>query len=274
MKKTTTPSEALNFALKLSYECGDILQKYSKLLYKKPLKLINKGSLGLASEADLAAEKWAIKKIHERFPSHKILAEEQSFKGIEPKTSKDDYLWLIDPLDGTTNFLQGLPFYCVSLALMKGDKILAGVIYAPDLGQTFYASLNQGAWMLKNFGKQSTKRPLNLSRPKPMPFKDSLISTNLGSARHNASLIREFPEVKAFRRLGSAALELAYVAGGILDAYWEYQLKPWDTAAGGLIALEAGAILTDLSGQEFSPFKPGVLCARPELHPPLLKILL
>jgi myo-inositol-1(or 4)-monophosphatase len=271
--KNLKKNEIANFGYHLAHECAEILLKYSKKMYRKPLSITNKGAEGLTSEADYAAEKWAIKKIKKHFPEHLILAEEQAFLNNQHLASDESGLWLIDPLDGTTNFLQGLPFYCVSLAYMKKGITQFGIILAPELNQTFFALSEQGAYMERRWAGKKVQKKLTLKKIGSDHIKDALISTNLGSARHNASLIRQFPQVKAFRRLGSAALELAYVGAGILDVYWEYNLKPWDTAAGSLIAKEAGAIVTDLNGLPYSPFSPKVLCSKKELHQNLLKIV-
>lgn len=273
--KNTERQKYLKFTLKLAQDAGVLLNTYSQKLYKKPLQLIEKGAAGLACEADLRSEELVMKRIKRAYPSHTIVAEEDSFARklkVKGPDSSDELIWLIDPLDGTNNFLSGLPFYCVSLALCKGNEVQVGVVHNPIIGETFYATKGGGAFLERKFkGKKLTKR-LKLSTVS-RPLKDCLISTNLGSKRHNAELIRKFPEVRAFRRLGSAALELSYVAGGILDGYWEYHLQPWDVAAGGLICQEAEAQVSDLSGQAFNPFSPGILAARSPLYEDLRVIL-
>ncbi len=266
---------ALKFARKLAEDAGKTLLRYSRRLHAGNLQVVHKGSAGLASEADLAAEALVIQRITRAFPGHHIIAEEDSHvrhlkvAGLAPDAPPT---WLVDPLDGTNNFLSGLPFFAVSLALVHGPHVEVGVVHAPLLHETFWASRKGGAFLKRKVGLTSlTKR---LQAPKTQrPLKDCLISTNLGSKRHNAELIRQFPEVRAFRRLGSAALELSYVAAGMLDGYWESGLQPWDVAAGGLFCQEAGVGITDLKGQAFDPFSPSVLAGRGTLHGDLLRIL-
>ncbi|MBY0518767.1 MAG: inositol monophosphatase [Bacteriovoracaceae bacterium] len=273
--KNSERQEALKFTLKLADEAGKILLDHSRKLYRKPIKLIHKGAAGLASEADLKSEELVIRRIQKKYPEHKIVAEEDSFaKKLKVKGPDDpkQLTWLIDPLDGTNNFLNGLPFFCVSLALAQGSEVEVGVVHNPLLGETFYAHRGGGAFLRRRFGTKYLTKKLQTSKVS-QPLKDSLISTNLGSSRHNASLIRKFPEVRAFRRLGSAALELSYVAAGILDAYWEYRLQPWDIAAGGLICEEAGVPISDLQGQKFHAFTPSVMAARSPLYEDLLQVL-
>lgn len=263
-------SELLKFTLKLAKEAGKILIAYSEKSFSKSLPLIDKGSLGLASEADVKSEKWVMDRIHKKYPKHLILSEEDSFVKKLKLTGpqNDEYMWLIDPLDGTNNFLNGLPFFCVSLALMKGQEVIVGVVYQPLLNETFYALKGRGAYLERYFGKKKVTKKLKASRKTPY-LKDCLISTNLGSHRQ----IKQWPEVRAFRRLGSAALELCYVAGGILDGYWDEQLQPWDMAAGGLICEEAGIKITDLNRQSFHPFQGSILASRPALYEDLFTII-
>ena len=273
--KSSEKKRALAFTMKLALDASKILVSQSKKLYRRPLKLIHKGAAGLASEADLKSEELVIRRIKAAYPSHHIVAEEDSFARklkVEGPADEDQYTWLIDPLDGTNNFLNGLPFFCVSLALVQGREVQVGVVHNPLLGETFYASKGGGAFLKRRFGTQYQTKRLLPSKV-AQPLKDALISTNLGSSRHNADLIRKFPEVRAFRRLGSAALELSYVAAGILDVYWEYSLQPWDIAAGGLICQEAGVPISDLKGQGFHPFLPSVLAARSPLYDDLRQVL-
>ena len=273
--KSSERTQALKFTLKLADDASKVLMDYSRRLYRKPLKLIHKGAAGLASEADLKSEELVLRRIRKKYPDHLIVAEEDSFarklKITGPEHDKQ-LTWLIDPLDGTNNFLNGLPFFCVSLALVEGSEVQVGVVHNPILGETFYATKGGGAFLRRRFGTKYLTKKLQTSQVS-QPLKDALISTNLGSSRHNASLIRQFPEVRAFRRLGSAALELSYVAAGILDVYWEYKLQPWDIAAGGLICQEAGVPISDLQGRDFQPFSPSVLAARSPLYDDLKRVL-
>jgi myo-inositol-1(or 4)-monophosphatase len=273
--KSSEKKIALAFTLKLADEAGKILIQQSQKLFNRAPKLIHKGAQGLASEADLKSEELVIRRIQRQYPTHQILAEEDSYVRklkIQGPEDEKQLTWLIDPLDGTNNFLNGLPFFCVSLALVEGNQVQVAVVHNPLLNETFYATAQGGAFLKRKIGGKSLTKRLRASKVS-QPLKDALISTNLGSSRHNASIIRKFPEVRAFRRMGSAALELSYVAAGILDAYWEYRLQPWDIAAGGLICQEAGVPISDLEGRSFNPYTPSVLAARSPLFEDLQQIL-
>ena len=254
---------------------GDILVSHLRKSYKTPIKILDKGSQGLTTEADLLSEKFVIGRIKELYPDHLILSEEDAFvkniKNMGPV--KDQYMWLIDPLDGTNNFYNKLPFFCVSLALVKGDVPLVGVVYNPLSGEWFHAIKGEGAYYERELGGKKFKTKLKAGTQKK-EFIESLLSANLTSKRVEKDLLKQFPQVRAMRRLGSAALELSYVAAGMLDAYWEYRLQPWDIAAAGLICQEAGVKISTIEGEKFSPFCGSVLAARLSLYQELKRILL
>ncbi len=277
-KKTPKTGIRLDSALKnmidWAFECGEILNSHLVSSYKSPLKILDKGKQGLATEADLLSEKFVIEKIKETYPDHLILSEEDSFarkmkiEGIKT----DDYLWLIDPLDGTNNFYNRVPFFCVSLALTHKNETLVGVVYNPVNCELFYAVKGKGAFLVRLVGEQEVKIRLKARKSKK-GFHEALLSANLSSSKVEKSLLKNFPQVRAMRRLGSAALELSYVAAGMLDAYWEYSLQPWDVAAAGLICQEAGVKISNMKGQKFHPFCVSVLAADPALYPNLKSIL-
>jgi myo-inositol-1(or 4)-monophosphatase len=276
-KKITTKIDLkiiLNQMIQWSFDCGEIINSHFIKSYEKPLKMFNKGKQGVATEADLLSEEYVMKKIRAHYPDHQILSEEDSFnheikiKGVR----EDEYLWLIDPLDGTNNFYNRVPFFAVSLALNKGNSTLVGVVYNPMSSELFYAIKNQGAYLVRMVGKKEIRIKLKKKKSKKI-FKESLLSANLTSKRVKKDLLKEFPEVRAMRRFGSAALELSYVAAGMLDAYWEHHLQPWDMAAAGLICQEAGVKISSMEGADYDPFCSSVLCADPALHGPLLSIL-
>jgi len=279
MKKTTKTTDIdqkllLSRMVEWAFQCGDILNKHLIMSYDKPIKVLNKGKMGLATEADLLSEKFIIGKINKHYPQHKILSEEDAFtkklkiKGVD----SDEYLWLIDPLDGTNNFFNKLPFFCVSLALNKGNETIAGVVYNPVNCELFYALKGQGAYLVRLIGKKQVKIRLE-SNKKKKRFSEALLSANMTSKRVEKMLLAKFPQVRAMRRLGSAALEMSYVAAGMLDAYWEYGLQPWDVAAAGLICKEAGVEISTIQGEEHHPFAPSVLSAHPSLYRELKTIL-
>lgn len=280
MKKTKTQKKTIDLELVLSqmiqwsFECGEILNSHLVKSYKTPLKIMDKGKQGLATEADLLSEALVMKKIKQHYPDHHILSEEDSFtKKLKMEgVNNDQYLWLIDPLDGTNNFYNKVPFFCVSLALNKGSQTLVGVVYNPVNCELFYAIKGKGAFLIRLIGESEVKVQLKSQKDKKQ-FKEALLSANLTSRRVEKDLLKNFPEVRAMRRLGSAALEMSYVAAGMLDAYWEYNLQPWDMAAAGLICHEAGVKISNITGEPYHPFGSSVLTANPTLYPGLISIL-
>lgn len=277
-KKTTKASinlkTVLNQMIEWSFECGEILNTHLVKSYDSPLKIIDKGKQGVATEADVLSEEFVMKEIRKHYPTHKILSEEDAFTHeLKMEGAKDDeYLWLIDPLDGTNNFYNRVPFFCVSLALNKGGTTLAGVVYNPVNCELFYAVKGEGAYLVRLIGDHEVRIRLRANK-KMKSFKEALLSANLTSKRVEKDLLKSFPEVRAMRRFGSAALEMSYVAAGMLDAYWEHRLQPWDMAAAGLICEEAGVKISDIKGGKYHPFCSSVLTSHPALYSPLLKIL-
>ncbi len=276
MKKTKTIplTKVLDQMINWSFECGHILTTHLVKSYARPLKLIDKGKQGLATEADLLSEAYVMKEIRKAYPTHQILSEEdaftQSLKLEGPKS--DEYMWLIDPLDGTNNFYNKVPFFAVSLAFAKGSQTLVGVVYNPVTCELFYAIKGKGAYLIRLVGDKEVKIRLKQSKHQKA-FNEALLSANLTGKRVEKDLVKRFPEVRAMRRFGSAALELSYVAAGMLDAYWEYKLQPWDVAAAGLICEEAGVKISDIEGGVFQPFCKSVLAANPTLYSELKSIL-
>ena len=280
MKKTKTAAKTIPLTKVLdqiidwAFNYGKILNDHLVRSYKEPLKIIDKGKQGLATEADLLSEAFVIKKIRENYPEHGILSEEDAFaRDLKMVGAKDDkYLWLIDPLDGTNNFYNKVPFFCVSLALNRGKETLVGVVYNPVNCELFYAIKGKGAFLFRLIGHQEVRVRLEAGKNKK-PFSEALLSANLTSKRVEKDLLKRFPEVRAMRRMGSAALEMSYVAAGMLDAYWEHRLKPWDMAAAGLICKEAGVKISSLEGKDYDPFGTSVLTAHPTLYKELLAVL-
>jgi myo-inositol-1(or 4)-monophosphatase len=277
VKKTTKTiqlTKVLDQMIDWAFDCGNILNDHLVKSYKEPLKIVDKGKHGLATEADLLSESYVIQKIRENYPDHGILSEEDAFaRELKMEGAKaDQYLWLIDPLDGTNNFFNKVPFFCVSLALNRGNETLVGVVYNPVNCELFYAIKGKGAFLYRLIGHQEVRIRLEATKAKK-PFHEALLSANLTSKRVEKDLLKRFPEVRAMRRLGSAALEMSYVAAGMLDAYWEYRLQPWDMAAAGLICKEAGVKISSIDGGDFHPFSPSVLTAHPTLYRELTTIL-
>lgn len=189
----------------------------------------------IVTAADKASETLLIDRIATAYPGHSILSEESGFHN-----SHSPYKWVIDPLDGTTNFSAGLPNFSISIALQYNDETIAGIVYAPYLNEMFQAAKGGGATLNGKKLKPSEKTELYASVVATgFPVdKDSNPDNNL------AATSRVLPAVRGLRRLGSAALDLSYVGAGFLDAYWEINLYPWDIAAGELIASESGAAIS------------------------------
>ena len=214
------------------------------------LQVSRKGPTDLVTDYDLKSEQMLVKEILKAYPEDRILAEEgtntDSASAAQGQTGDAEHLWLIDPIDGTTNYAHGVPFYSVSIGLMAGDRILAGVVYDPSRDELFHASEGGGAWL----GDQ----PLKVSETRVL--EDSLLVTGFpydlrtnpdnNLDHYSAFALRS----RAVRRLGSAALELAYVAAGRFEGYWELRLNPWDWAAGVLLTREAGGVVTTFSGDD------------------------
>ncbi len=218
----------------------------------------------LVSEIDKGSEEKIISIIKRKYPSHAILAEES---GASDSTS--DYKWVIDPLDGTTNFLHGLPIFCVTIGIEFKGEIIAGVVYDPNLDELFTAQKGSGAFL-------NGKRLKVTSASKLI---DSLLVTGFpyDIAQNPDNAIGHFVnfvvEGQGIRRLGSAALDLSYVAAGRFDGFWEVNLNPWDMAAGVLFVREAGGKVTDFSGGESTIYKKQVLATNGIIHDAMLNVL-
>lgn len=253
--------EALVTAGKAADAAGLVLKKY----YGRLSSVDEKFQAGLVSEADRESEAVIKQILFEKFPHHQILGEETGLSGVE---ATDGAIWMIDPLDGTTNYVHRLPFFCSSLGLEIQGQLLAAVIDAPLLGWRYEAIRGGGAFL--------NGAPISIS--KRTKFRDGLFATGFSSSDHTLDVQMELVShvirnARGIRRLGAAALDLCLVAEGVFDGFWERNLQPWDTAAGVLIAREAGAIATDFGGKYFEPRKRSVVCATPHQHSELMKIL-
>lgn len=214
----------------------------------------------VVTAADKAAEKYIIDAIHSAYPSHAILSEES---GADNRVSP--FRWVIDPLDGTTNFSAGLPLFSVSIGLEYHGEPVLGVVYAPYLGEMFHAVKGRGAYLNDSPIHPTSNRQLShavVATGFPVD-KDRTRDNNLDNVE------RILPHVRGLRRLGSAAIDLCYVAAGYLDAYWELNLHPWDVAAGAVIIAEAGARLTHFRDDR----NLSVVASCPALHDELLGLL-
>lgn len=219
-----------------------------------------KGEADLVTKADRASESLIVEHIRQFWPDHDLIGEE----GSRTETGSD-YRWYVDPLDGTTNFAHGYPVFCVSLGLdFRGERI-AGVVYDPNRDEMFAAAKGSGTIL--------NGKPAQVS--KTARLKESLIATGFPShKRHKNPNINFYHQLTlrshGVRRAGSAALDLCYVACGRYDAFWEFNLNPWDTAAGVLIVQEAGGKVTNFSGQPFTIDSRQVMASNTILHDELL----
>ncbi len=219
---------------------ADVLQRYFR---RDGLQVSRKGQNDFVTEADKASEAAVLAEIQRSFPGHRILAEEG---GAADLNRESEHEWLVDPLDGTTNFLQGLPVWCVSVACRRGDQVVAGVVLDPEGGNLFAAARGQGAtW---------NGRPMSVS---PHPGLDgAFLATGypfraLSTLDVYLDIFRDvFRRSTAIRRCGSAALDLAYTAAGVYDGFFEFRLSPWDIGAGIVLIEEAGGAVTDLDGEK------------------------
>jgi myo-inositol-1(or 4)-monophosphatase len=252
----------LDFTIDLARRAGMLL--LSRLEGQRDMVL--KSRFELVTDADHASEELIIKAIAEQFPDHAIVAEESG--GAQGEAG---YTWVIDPLDGTNNYAHGFPAFCVSLGLMKDGQLHLGVIYDPTRDELFSAERGQGA--------RCNGRRLHVSETPTLAA--ALISTGFpynfyeltqdNNAREFNTLLGR---VQGIRRPGSAALDLAYVAMGRLDAHWELQLKPWDSAAGALLVTEAGGHISDWRGDAWNPWNDRLLASNGHIHDELIQALI
>jgi len=277
MKKINNSKTILKNTIQIAREAGELLLGAEKKIHK--LKIMAKDAQGVASSADFASEKFIIRSLKAKYPNHLFLAEENSYQcGMLDQNSfaQAQYCWVIDPLDGTHNFLSGLNYYSVCIGLANYGKPILGVVYRPSTKECFYASEGEGAF-LKDFRTRKTTKLLK--KQNNHLLSDSMLCTGFASEKGGlhkdefAYFQALFRNSRGIRRMGSAALDLCLVAQGIFDGFWEKGLSPWDVAAAGVICQEAGVNLSDFSGEQFHPFATSILAARPPLFTELLKLL-
>ena len=226
-----------------------------------------KGTIDLVTEVDLECERMCRAVLADRFPDHAILAEELSGESTEPAAA--GYRWVFDPLDGTTNYAHGLPIFCASLALEIDGETEVGAIYDPTRRELFTAERGEGAFL--------NGAPLRVSGTAALV--DSLLVTGFPYDVHEQvdRLVELFGaylgRARAVRRLGSAALDLCYVAAGRFDGFWEQRLKPWDVAAGALIVQEAGGRITGMDGTRFDPEAAHLVASNGWIHHAMLEVI-
>ena len=254
----------LNIAIKAARRAGAVINRAA--LDGAPLEVRSKNVNDFVTQVDKAAESAAIEVLRRAYPDHAILAEES---GADAGTAKSEYRWIIDPLDGTTNFIHGFPQYCVSIGVEHRGALAHAVVYDPGKNELFTASKGHGAFL--------NDRRLRVTRCAQL--RDALVGTGfpfkeLTRLELYMKQLRTIMSLTiGVRRAGSAALDLAYVAAGRLDAFWELGLSPWDMAAGALLIKEAGGLVGDLGGEPGFLESGDITAATPKIYAQLLEAL-
>ncbi|NPA79975.1 MAG: inositol monophosphatase [Thermotogae bacterium] len=242
----------------VSEGAGDILLRY----FGRRLHIERKGLRDIVTDADIASEEYIRQELSRRFP-------DIPFYGEETGGASEGLRWVVDPLDGTKNFARGLEIFAVSIALVEDATPLMGVVRIPTRGIT--------VWAYRGGGAYAGERPLKLDEGRPLD--ESFLAT--GFPHGNPELVDPYVEglrrvlkrAMAIRRLGSAAYDLAMVAYGLFDGFWEYGLAPWDTAAGAVIVEEAGAVLSEIDGKPWNIYSPTILVAKKVPYRQMLHLL-
>ena len=247
-------------AIRAALKGGEILTKYRR----KTKKIGHKGRINLVTEVDLESENTILKIIKKSFPEHEILTEES-----QQEKRDSPYKWVIDPLDGTTNYAHNFPCYCVSIALEERKQIILGVVYNPVLDELFTAEKGKGAYLnnKKIFISQTKKLSQSLLAT---GFPYDIRESDVNNLDHFSNFALR---AQAIRRAGSAALDLCYLAMGRFDGFWELKLSPWDTAAGSLLVLEAGGRVTDFSCGKYSVYRKDILATNGKIHREMIEVL-
>lgn len=252
----------LNFAIQVARDAGNLLvQRLGSA------QISNKGDIDLVTEADIAAEELIIDRIRSHYPLHGILAEESGEAVLEGRP-KSDWKWIIDPLDGTTNYAHGYPCFCVSIAVEHAGTLEIGVVYDPMRDEMFAAERGHGATLNERRIRVSNVEELNRAMMcTGFPY-DVRTRPDFARAFTNFTL-----HAQAVRRDGSAALDLAYVACGRFDGFWEDGLNAWDVAAGAILITEAGGRITNYENQQLDIYTKKVVASNGRVHNAMLNLL-
>lgn len=254
----------LDFAIQTARDAGRILAER----FGRKIEISNKSEIDLVTESDLASERLIIDRIKTYYPRHAILAEESGASQPADQARQSDWRWIIDPLDGTTNYAHGYPCFCVSIGLEYSGRLELGVVYDPIRDEVFSAERGHGASL--------NGRRIRVS-PTPA-LASALLCTGFPyDVRERSEFARHFANfimtAQGVRRDGAAALDLAYVAAGRFDGFWEEGLKPWDVAAGALIVEEAGGRISDYMNGPLDIFTPPVLASNGLIHEEMMRVL-
>ena len=252
----------VTIALRAARKAGDLIVRASDELDRVGHQA--KGVADYVTEVDIAAEQEILYQLGKAYPDHAFLAEESGQTG----NAKSDHLWVIDPLDGTSNFMRGIPHYCVSIACIVDGRLAHAVVFDPVRQEEFTASRGRGAQLNGHRLRVSNRTDL----------RECLLGTGIPFLGHEQQRLPQYTQTLAelaaqcmgIRRAGAAALDLAYVAAGRFDGFWETGLERWDIAAGALIIKEAGGLISDLSGSERYLDNGQVVCGNPKIFKQLL----
>jgi myo-inositol-1(or 4)-monophosphatase len=254
----------LNFAIQTARDAGSLLAER----FGRKIEIANKSEIDLVTESDLASERLIIDRIKTYYPRHAILAEESGASEPVDRERRNDWRWIIDPLDGTTNYAHGYPCFCVSIGLESNGRMELGVVYDPLRDEMFSAERGQGAALNgRRIHVSSTPTLAGALLCTGFPYD---VRERSEFARHFANFIMA---AQGVRRDGAAALDLAYVAAGRFDGFWEEGLKPWDVAAGALIIEEAGGRVSDYDNQPLNIFTPPMLASNGSIHEEMMRVL-
>ncbi|HKP73122.1 MAG TPA: inositol monophosphatase family protein [Pyrinomonadaceae bacterium] len=254
----------LDFAIETAREAGRVL---AERFGRASLEVTNKGDIDLVTESDIAAERLIVERIRSYYPRHDILAEEAG-KVEREGSQRSAYKWIIDPLDGTTNYAHGYPCFCVSIALEREGELVVGVIYDPSRDELFAAERGAGATLNGRRIRVTETSDLNralLCTGFPYDVRD-----RGDFARHFYNFIMH---AQGVRRDGSAALDLAYVACGRFDGFWEEGLRPWDVAAGAILIEEAGGRVSRYDDSPFDIYRPPIMASNGVVHEAMMRVL-
>jgi myo-inositol-1(or 4)-monophosphatase len=254
----------LDFAIETAREAGRVL---AERFGRASLEVTHKGDIDLVTESDIAAERLIVERIQSYYPRHAILAEE-SGASEQVGATASEHKWIIDPLDGTTNYAHGYPCYCVSIALELAGELVLGVIHDPTRDETFAAERGAGATLNGRRIRVSEISDLN----------EAMVCTGYPyDVRGRDNFVRNFKNfilhAQGVRRDGSAALDLAYVACGRFDGFWEEGLRPWDVAAGALIIEEAGGRVSRYDNAPYDIYTPPIMASNGLVHEAMMRVL-
>lgn len=254
--------EFIDIAVRAANESGRIQRDRSKQIGEVRLK----GEINLVTEVDILCEKTIKEIILKKFPNHDFLGEE----GGETVGGESAYKWIVDPLDGTTNYAHGFPVYCTSIALEINGEVMIGVVYDPTRDELFTAERGKGAF-LNGERISVTRRDKLVECLLATGFAYDIRDSKVDNIDHFTRFIKK---CRAVRRPGAAALDLCYVAAGRLDGFWEMQLKPWDTAAAYLLVREAGGKITLFGGGAYSIYDPEIVASNGSVHDRMIEVLM